>query len=210
MSAPLALPRSNPFSTRFVRPGAISYRFPDGESAEALIARLEGHGWRGAIIGPHGCGKSTLLHTLRPVLEARGRQVVWITLRDGERNLSEWTSELNTLKAATQLVIDGWEQLGWWSRSQALRLVRRGDCGLLVTSHVAAQVPTLIEIVPQLNTYQQLVHELLRISVDDSPMAIKPEDIARSYQYHQGDVREAFFELYDCYERYQRQNRCHQ
>ena len=38
--------QSNPFSTRFVRPGAIPYVFADGQTAESLVARLARLGWR--------------------------------------------------------------------------------------------------------------------------------------------------------------------
>ena len=53
---PPALPTENPFSSRHVRPGATSYRFPPGESVEAILARLEEQQWRGEIVGPHGSG----------------------------------------------------------------------------------------------------------------------------------------------------------
>ena len=80
-------PRSNPFSTRFVRPGAIPFCFPQGEGAGTLVTRLERQGWWGQIVGPHGSGKSTLLAQLRPHLEAAGCEVVVVVRRRGERSL---------------------------------------------------------------------------------------------------------------------------
>ena len=59
MPAPDAA-KSNPFSTRFIRPGAIEYLFAPGQTADSLIDRLRHNQWRGQIIGPHGSGKSTL------------------------------------------------------------------------------------------------------------------------------------------------------
>ena len=68
------LAERNPFATRFVRPGAIPYRFANG-----LVGRdrasLRQHDWRGEIVGPHGSGKSTLVQTLIPPLKEAGRDV---------------------------------------------------------------------------------------------------------------------------------------
>src|SRR5260221_12560454 len=77
---------SNPFATCWTRPGALAFRFKDGENAEQLIARMAAQGWRGEIVGPHGSGKSTLLETLKPLLVA-ARQVTAVSLRDREGRL---------------------------------------------------------------------------------------------------------------------------
>src|SRR5262245_49587973 len=71
---------SNPFSTRFIRPGAIPFIFSAGESAESLVDHLRVNNWRGQIIGPHGSGKSTLLAALLPALQAAGRTVACVSL----------------------------------------------------------------------------------------------------------------------------------
>jgi hypothetical protein len=55
-----AAPASNPFATRFTRPGAIEFIFPAGESLATLVARLRACDWRGQITGPHGSGKAPL------------------------------------------------------------------------------------------------------------------------------------------------------
>ena len=62
------LPRVNPFSTRFVEPGAIAYRFPNADGLAALVRRLDETGGWGQLVGPHGSGKSTLLASLLPAL----------------------------------------------------------------------------------------------------------------------------------------------
>src|SRR5581483_12050635 len=64
MSRVGCLPRVNPFSTRFIQPGAIPFHFPTPDGLAAIVRRLEGAGGRGQIIGPHGSGKSTLLAAL--------------------------------------------------------------------------------------------------------------------------------------------------
>src|SRR5258707_1037455 len=87
---PLTFPpsaASNPFSTRFVRPGAIPYQFPERVTADSLVEQLRSQNCRGAIIGPHGTGKSTLLATLIPAIENAGCKVRSIALHDGQRKL---------------------------------------------------------------------------------------------------------------------------
>src|SRR5207244_3306778 len=79
--------RDNPFATCWTRPGALPFRFADGENAERLIAKLAVQSWFGAIVGPHGSGKSTLLETLKPALVASGIYVTSISLHDGQRRL---------------------------------------------------------------------------------------------------------------------------
>ena len=58
--------RSNPFSSRYVRPGAIPFFFPEDCRVELLLSRLEENGWQGEILGRHGSGKSALLAHLIP------------------------------------------------------------------------------------------------------------------------------------------------
>ncbi|MBL8827336.1 MAG: hypothetical protein JNM18_10140, partial [Planctomycetaceae bacterium] len=114
MSAdPAPLAATNPFATRWVRPGAIAFQFPSGDSPEQLLARLAEHrGW-GEIRGPHGSGKSTLLATLVPILEQAGRVVIALELHDGQRRLPRPLGEL-PIDARTTVIVDGYEQLSWW------------------------------------------------------------------------------------------------
>jgi hypothetical protein len=73
---------TNPFATRWTRPGAIPFVFADGGTMLDLVARLQANEWRGAIVGPHGSGKSTLLAALVPAIAATGRRAVVIRLHD--------------------------------------------------------------------------------------------------------------------------------
>src|SRR3954469_10601943 len=77
----------NPFATCWTKPGALPFEFPRGETVERLVDKFAQCGWRGAILGPHGSGKSTLLEALKPALANAGREVIAISLRDGERQL---------------------------------------------------------------------------------------------------------------------------
>lgn len=107
----------NPFSVRFVQPGAIPFFFDPNlldrfriESPSAfhryfidavstgrdascwigcqfLAERFERLCCRAQVVGPHGAGKSTLFSSIRPVLEDRGYSVFSWTLHDRQRML---------------------------------------------------------------------------------------------------------------------------
>ena len=115
---------ANPFSTRAVRPGAMEYQFPPDDSLAKLLARLRDNHWWGEIVGPHGSGKSTLLQTLRQALLNAGRKVHQFTLTSGERRLPAAAHDMSNWDDKTQVVIDGFEQLGWWQR-RSLKRARR-------------------------------------------------------------------------------------
>jgi energy-coupling factor transporter ATP-binding protein EcfA2 len=124
---------SNPFATCWTRPGAIPFRFGDGQSAAALVSQLAAQNGWGQIIGPHGSGKTTLLATLAPLLEEARRAVT---------------------------IVDGYERLGRIARWRLRRRCRREGVGLLVTSHVSCGLVTLIELAPGRALVDQLVARL--------------------------------------------------
>jgi hypothetical protein len=180
---------SNPFSTRFVRPGAIPYQFENGQSVKNLIDRLQQHGCWGQIIGPHGSGKSTLLATLLPDLNARG-PVVMVELHTNQRGFPQlpWTRD------GVLLVVDGYEQLSWWMRKRIERQCRKWDRGLLVTAHKNLGLPTLscTNVTPAMAS--MLIDRLLQ---QNGRTLIEKLDLSRRLDRHRGNLRELFFELYD-------------
>ena len=188
---------SNPFSTRFIRPGAISYLFADGNTASDLVERLRTSGWHGQIIGPHGSGKSTLLAALIPALESVGRSVVSIALHQGQHSLPPIDAAAFSL--TTQFIIDGYEQLSWWSRWQVRRLCKRHRAGLLVTAHTDQGLPTIYETQPSEPIAQRLVAALL--PAGDATLA--PADVASAYTASGGNLRETLFKLFDVYQQRQ-------
>lgn len=198
------LPR-NPFSTRFTRPGALPFYFNEGDDAARLLARLRRHNWFGQIVGPHGSGKSTLLAVLRPALADAGRDVTLVELRKDEGGLRHvWcqlfggqdTAERHRLSANTQVIIDGYEQLGWWARWLVVRGCRRRGCGLLVTAHDDSGLPILYTTRPRLELALALVRRLA-----PSADVIGEADVAAAWHEHRGDMRETLFSLYDLFER---------
>ncbi len=115
---------SNPFCTRFVRPGAVAYRFAADQSGQldSIVKRIKGVR-HGLIIGPHGSGKSTLIHSLLPILRREYPNVVCCQLCDSKsphpidrlrqaqgqrRQLQHCLRQLNHQDL---LIIDGIEQL---------------------------------------------------------------------------------------------------
>lgn len=189
----------NPFATRFTRPGAVPFLFEAGVSADAVVARFEAAGRRGAIIGPHGSGKSTLLASLLPTWHDAGMVPIVHTLHDGQRRLAAGFGQALFVDCGTPLlVVDGYEQLSWWGRREVLRAVVRAKAGLLVTAHAPQRgLPTLIETRPTWETARRLIAEL----ASSLPAECFSEDeLRRRYEQCGRNLRELFFKLYDLYE----------
>lgn len=187
---------SNPFSTRFIRPGAIPYWYPAGRCTNDLIAELAKSHWRGQIIGPHGSGKSTLLASLIEPLQRQGRASSTICLRDGQRRPpTDWTGRAERA-GARLIIVDGYEQLGYGSRFWLKMVCRRRGWGLLVTAHHDVGLPTLIRVAASVQTAQAVVERLL----PQGNTVISSQKIAESFAAAHGDMREMLFALYDEYE----------
>jgi len=188
-------PDANPFSTARVRPGAIPYEFTAGQSLAELLATLEAHGGWGQIVGPHGSGKSTLLRYLASALEERGRRLVWFRIAPGQRNLPELPKILQATRSV-QVLVDGYEQLSWWTRTKLRRYCRRQSAGLLVTAHADTGLPELVRAEVTLARVQSLVDQLLV----GFPPLVNSADIRRCFERYPTNLREILFGLYDLYE----------
>ena len=180
---------TNPFSTRFTRPGAIEFLFAEGHSLDSLVARLRENRWRGQIIGPHGSGKSTLVAALVPALEASARRVIRV---QGERSVAPPAG----LDPAAVLMVDGYEQLSWWSRWRVTWACRRSGAGLLATAHADVGLPTIFQTQPTLELARQIARRLL----PPGDSIITESDIAAAWERHPGNLREVLFELFDHYQ----------
>ena len=186
----------NPFRVQRVRPGAIPYIFPTGQSVETLVDRLRQAGWWGEVVGPHGSGKSTLLETLTIALDCAGHLTVLVALHDRQRRLPMDLSSDGRLRAPAILVIDGYEQLGRLNRWTVKRFCRRHDVGLLVTAHESVGLPDLFRTSVTPSVAEQVIGQLL----EGLPPPFRVEEVSKCLAKNGGDLRETLFDLYDIYE----------
>ncbi len=184
-------PRVNPFSTRFVEPGAIPYHLPGGLAE--LADRFRADGGRGGLVGPHGSGKSTLLASLLPLLTD-------FTVRRVRLNTSDRVlpPDLWSLPGPRPLlVVDGFEQLGWFARRRVVRDCRRAGAGLLVTTHRSVGLPLLYrtDVTPE-----TLAWVLDRLVPPADRAVLDGFDSAERLRAHRGSLRDVLLELYDRWE----------
>jgi len=174
----------------------MPFRFPAGETAAGLVRRLRQNGWWGQIVGPHGSGKSALLATLIPAIEEAGRHAFLVELHDAQRRLPLRLRHTPGPDSSTVLIVDGYEQLSRWQRFRVKRFCRCNGLGLLVTAHASVCLPDLCKTAPDLPLAQQIVAQLQA----EYPPHVTPDDVARRFAHHAGDLRELLFDLYDLYE----------
>jgi hypothetical protein len=186
----------NPFSTRFVRPGALEYLFCDGQSAADLVEWLRANHWQGQIVGPHGSGKSTLLAALIEPLERAGRRPWRIDLHDGQRVLPPDAMAQAQGAGSDLLIVDGYEQLRAVSRLWFAWQLRRRGWGAILTAHRDVGYPTLYRTNSTIELTERIVARLL----SSRDPTIDRQAIARSFVATGGDVRETLFDLYDHFE----------
>lgn len=193
---------SNPFSTRFIRPGAIGFRFAAGESVSRCVDFLRCHGWRGQVVGPHGSGKSTLLRSLQIPLaecaELRWTQVIpresgrgWSLVDEPIDHFAEHAAR--AISKPKIWVIDGFDCLNWFTRGRIQRDARRERAGLLISTHRDLGLPTLHRTGFSPQDFCQLARWLAR----NFNTHLELDAIRRAYARHRPNVREALFELYD-------------
>lgn len=212
-------PRSNPFASRRVRPGAIPFEFPRGLDAAKLVARFAELGCHAAIVGPHGAGKSTLLASLLPELERRGCMLLSIALHDGQRRLpGDFLAPLSAIRMPVGrrdgstyvpkaiVVVDGYEQLSLWNRWRLRRRCRSASAGLLLTAHRPTTLPTLFHTAADFDLAVRIVDRLSAAAGNpegsDSVVGMIGRDALHGiWLRHRGNFRETLFELYDIFER---------
>ena len=100
------------------------------------------------------------------------------------------------LRPPTLLAIDGYEQLGRWSRFRLRRHCRRRKLGLLVTAHDSAGLPELYRAAVDAESLSRIVRQLLA----GEPCPWNSSDLAEQFAHHGGNLPQTLFELYDLYE----------
>jgi hypothetical protein len=184
--------RENPFTTdRILK---LRYRLR-GTTWEELIERLAEMRYRAAIVGPEGSGKTTLLEDVGPTLRARGFTVKHLRLDRTTRTfprgfLSRFFADVSPRDV---ILFDGADLMGgltwrWFNR----RTKKAG--GLVITSHRAARLPTLIEC----STTPALLDEIVAELLGGESAALR--QVTRTlFDKHQGNLRDALRELYDIF-----------
>jgi len=194
-------PPSNPFATRWIRPGAITFQFPVGQSLSGLVTQLVADDWWGQIVGPHGSGKSTLLATLLPACLDAGRRIVRYDLHDRQRRLPDHAPATDAWDASTLVVIDGYEQLSYFARWQLRRACRRRGSGLLITSHRRQGLPVLMETATSERLLRSLVMMLQsRQEASSTGSMVSTAEIDTAFHQQRGNLREALLQLYDLHQ----------
>jgi len=173
--------RDNPFSSERIE--SVPYILQDTTWPQ-LLARLGDMNYRAAIVGPKGHGKTTLLESLGRQLESQGIPTRMVGLT-GKHHRVPWKLSFPSNHI---VLVDGAEQLSRlaWLR---VRLAARRCKGLIVTSHRAGMLPTLMEC----RTSRQLLADVVG-QLFSGQCAIEMEDL---FARHAGNCREALRELYD-------------
>ena len=184
--------KDNPFNTDSVL--GVRYRLR-GRTREELLARLDGLGYRAAIVGPHGAGKTTLLEDLEPHLTSLGFSLIRLRLDEETRRFERafLKSLFRDLSERDVLLFDGAEQMGRLAWMTFKRRTKKA-AGLIITSHERGRLPTLIEC----QTSPELLHEII-IELTGDGGGARRGAAERLHAKHRGNLRDALREMYDVY-----------
>ncbi|MBI1248067.1 hypothetical protein GC197_09525 [bacterium] len=178
----------NPFSTRFIKPGSLSFVFQEEDSLDNILHHFQKPQAQGAIVGPHGSGKSTLLETLDRHWSVLGIDCQRVRLTAQSRRKSiDWAP----LSADALLVIDGFEQLGFWQQRWIRLRCWQKKARLLVTCHHDCGLPAVLRTTADWQLALQLASRLL----GDDASAYETE-LRQIWKEEPGNVRDYFFRLY--------------
>ncbi len=190
----------NPFSTRFIQPGAIAYHRFDGGSVAQLAQQFLGlPSKRGSIIGPHGSGKSTLIASLvqeinsqRPDL--RIQQLRFSTIESASKSLN---NSIRDWSHSSIAILDGYEQLKTWSRIKIAWTARIKSIHVLATAHQTIPSFESLWVTSVSETSSQWVVEQLLKDWGGPSHLLKSEEWALSRAKHGQNLRESLFDMYD-------------
>jgi energy-coupling factor transporter ATP-binding protein EcfA2 len=204
---------SNPFSTRYVQPGSIFFKLRDGVAVEQLFEKLlQSPKRRAAIVGPHGSGKSSLLETMRMCVPPKFEVDVHrlnSEHRRFDRTTDRWLLASKRWGEQTIVMVDGFEQLGWWAQLRLMRLVQQRHSWLLVTTHYPMQLFPLLWVTKRdLEDDYYVLRQLLggyASNEDQSNCLEEAMDRWRDVRMrHPTDMRESLMEMYDWWEKKKR------
>lgn len=198
--------RSNPFSSRFVQPGAIEYEFFGRCDIESLAGRfLDLHSRRGMIVGPHGSGKSTLVESLTKRIQLNDPDVPIVQQRLTRERGSKRCQRVGThqWKRESIIILDGFEQVSLWSQLRIHTAVLRKRIRLLVTVHKPIRMFDLLwQTKIDDHAAEWLAQRLLGLS-DQPEFEIQLQSLLSSEAWslsrlrHGQNIRETLFDMYD-------------
>lgn len=192
---------SNPFSTRFTRPGAIPFRFDNQEHERIIVETFAESNFIAQIVGPHGSGKTTLVRVLEPHLKTWFGKIKYVTIRKfGKRLIVESKFAVfsdNESSKPHLLVVDGIESLTGLNRWLMKTWCKRNKTGLLATVHRPGNgFPTIATLRPNSSTFLAICDWLQH----PSKHKLDHETCLQAFKIANGNFREAFMTLYDQYE----------
>lgn len=187
---------TNPFATRFTRPGMLPSLGPRGEPIDAvgMLQRIE-PGRVVAIVGPHGHGKSTLLAALIAAAGCAGSATTAVRIRSLRDSWRPVAAVLTTPSDGF-VACDGWERALPGTDLVVRLLAAARRLRVVVTAHGHRGLPVLARCYTSADLLDQLVSRL-----PDHGGLIDNSDIDDAYRRHAGDLREALYDLYDRFER---------
>lgn len=193
-------PASNPFSTRFIRPGRIASLDVCGRPVDVgmLVDRLDRLGGTAAIVGPHGSGKSTLLTHLAEEIARRGGHTTLLRIQSSRDAQAIWAA-LRRGRPGTTVCLDSWECLCLAGRLLVRLLAGLWGRRLLVTAHRIDGLPVLTRCA----TSPAILHAVVRALPEQGlwhGSLIGPNDIEEAFAKHGGNLRESLLDLYDRFE----------
>lgn len=194
-TGPRRLP-TNPFATRFVRPGVLPPLDEHGGPVNVarLLESLPGPGRIAAIVGPHGHGKTTLLTAVARETAGTGRPVTQVCIT-GPTDVWQALVAVGQTRPGGLVCVDGWERMRFGTAAAARWLAGRKGVGILVTTHAAGRLPVFARCASSPALLAAIVDR-----VPDHGGRIRAADIDAAHRLHRGDIREALYELYDRFE----------
>ena len=157
---------------------------------------------RGTIIGPHGSGKSTLVASLVSKLpsivpNSKIHTLRFSTDKSAAKSLNisvkEWTPH-------SIAILDGYEQLRFWSRLRVAWIARARSISIMATAHRPVRgFETLWETSVTESSSQWVVEQLLLQSElpNGANELLQSEAWSRSRSKHGQNLRESLFDMYD-------------
>jgi energy-coupling factor transporter ATP-binding protein EcfA2 len=182
--------RDNPF--RAERIDRLPF-IPVGTSFEQLLSKLEQMDFVAAITGPEGSGKTTLLADLKRTLQEKGFVTKSIFVNDTTRfTRNERKKFVAGLKGGEIVLLDGTDRLatGMWRRFK--RKVLNSARGLIITSHKAGRLETLVECATTERLFLEIVSKLT-----GGVFPIDERRLTDIYVRHNGNIRNCLMHLYD-------------